>query len=84
MDAEGAVGTPVEDLKPRSTTESAPATERKWANKDLHSAGSISIVRNRMLYARAALNAKGNVRFGLRHIRAFRTSSPPAVTRTQS
>jgi hypothetical protein len=29
----------------------------------------ITFVRNRMLYARAALNAKGTIRFGLRHIR---------------
>ncbi|KAI9697650.1 MAG: hypothetical protein M1836_004600 [Candelina mexicana] len=29
---------------------------------------SITFVRNRMLYARAALNGKGDVRFGLRHI----------------
>lgn len=29
----------------------------------------ITFVRNRMLYARAALNARGNVHFGLRHIR---------------
>lgn len=33
--------------------------------------GDILFVRNRMLYARAALNAKGTVRFGLRHIREF-------------
>jgi hypothetical protein len=36
---------------------------------DRHSPGSITFVRNRMLYARAALNAKGEVRYGLRHIR---------------
>lgn len=30
---------------------------------------NIVFVRNRMLYARAALNAQGGVRFGLRHIR---------------
>lgn len=29
----------------------------------------ITFVRNRMMYARAALNAQGGVRFGLRHIR---------------
>lgn len=29
----------------------------------------ITFVRNRMLYARAALNARGLVHFGLRHIR---------------
>ncbi len=39
------------------------------SERDLHTPGSIIIVRNRMLYARAALNAKGHVRFGLRHIR---------------
>ena len=37
------------------------------------SPGSIAFVRNRMLYARAALNARGNVQFGLRHIRMFDT-----------
>ncbi|CAG5183403.1 uncharacterized protein ALTATR162_LOCUS10563 [Alternaria atra] len=30
--------------------------------------GAITFVRSRMLYAKAALNAKGGVRFGLRHI----------------
>ncbi|KAI9759142.1 MAG: hypothetical protein M1835_000450 [Candelina submexicana] len=34
----------------------------------LHRPMSITFVRNRMLYARAALNGKGDVRFGLRHI----------------
>lgn len=33
--------------------------------------GAITFVRTRMLYAKAALNAKGGVRFGMRHIRAF-------------
>lgn len=37
--------------------------------------GAITFVRNRMLYAKPALNAKGGVRFGLRHIRAFSLSS---------
>ncbi|KAH8633592.1 hypothetical protein IG631_12226 [Alternaria alternata] len=36
-------------------------------------AGTITFVRSRMLYAKAALNAKGGVRFGMRHIRAFST-----------
>ncbi|CAN9372830.1 unnamed protein product [Alternaria alternata] len=31
-------------------------------------AGTITFVRSRMLYAKAALNAKGGVRFGMRHI----------------
>lgn len=33
------------------------------------SPSDISFIRNRMLYARAALNARGLVHFGLRHIR---------------
>lgn len=33
------------------------------------SPAAITFVRNRMFYARAALNAKGRVTFGLRHIR---------------
>ena len=45
---------------------SRPATK---ASMELHMPGSITLVRNRMFYARAALNAKGEVRFGLRHIR---------------
>ncbi|KAF2831905.1 hypothetical protein CC86DRAFT_82738 [Ophiobolus disseminans] len=32
------------------------------------SPGAITFVRSRMLYAKAALNAKGGVRFGMRHI----------------
>ena len=40
------------------------------------SSATIVFVRNRMFYARAALNAKGKVRFGLRHIRKVRESGP--------
>lgn len=32
---------------------------------------TIVFVRSRMLYAKAALNAQGGVRFGMRHIREF-------------
>lgn len=35
----------------------------------LRSPASINFIRNRIFYARVALNAKGKVRFGLRHIR---------------
>lgn len=34
----------------------------------LHNPAEINFVRNRMLYAKAALNAKGEVQFGFRHI----------------
>lgn len=37
----------------------------------LHKPNSIVFVRRRMLYARPALNAKREVRFGLRHIRTL-------------
>ena len=35
------------------------------------STAEINFVRNRMLYARPALNARGLVHFGLRHIREW-------------
>jgi hypothetical protein len=41
--------------------------------------GAITFVRSRMLYAKAALNAKGGVRFGLRHIRWFPYASGTSV-----
>ncbi|APA07224.1 hypothetical protein sscle_02g019940 [Sclerotinia sclerotiorum 1980 UF-70] len=37
----------------------------------LHNPMEINFVRNRMLYAKAALNAQGEVQFGLRHIHIF-------------
>lgn len=38
------------------------------------SPANISFVRNRMLYARATLNAQGRIRFGLKHIRKALTT----------
>lgn len=38
-------------------------------NSIVKSPSEIAFVRNRMLYARAAFNARGLVQFGLRHIR---------------
>lgn len=46
---------------------------------DVRKPGAITIVRSRMLYARAALNAKGGVRFGMRHIRRL-TRAPWHLT----
>ncbi len=78
-----ALGTPLTDIKTRtsidarrhlSLLEGAP----KWQQTSTISAlptpkppASITFVRNRMFYARAALNPKGKVTFGLRHIRKF-------------
>lgn len=57
--------------KGNTNPEGAKATAAKQAvaGPELHSPGNISFVRSRMLYARGALNARGEVRFGLRHIR---------------
>jgi telomerase reverse transcriptase len=41
----------------------------------------ISFVKSRMLYARAALNARGSVQFGLRHIRTRAPLNPPSLLR---
>jgi len=74
-------GVPVSDLDYRI----APAAETPSAhslNKGEHreetarSPSEITFVRSRMLYARAALNARGLVRFGLRHIRKFPLPPP--------
>lgn len=44
-------------------------TTQKHREKTLHKPNIIVFVRRRMLYARPNLNGKGEVRFGLRHIR---------------
>ncbi|KAL0475706.1 Telomerase ribonucleoprotein complex RNA binding domain-containing protein, partial [Neurospora intermedia] len=67
-------GIPVSELQPRSLgTDFAARKDLKGIggaggeNQKL-SPSEITFARNRMLYARAALNAKGLVHFGLRHI----------------
>ena len=70
------VGTPLSDLTPLYA---APTHKRMDVNQtskvketgsSLSSPVTITFVRSRTLYARPALNAKGKVTFGLRHIRA--------------
>ena len=78
------LGTPLTDLPPLLSQKSLNLPNQlKQAdsglsnNRLLHdvsqqtvnSPGAINFVRNRMFYARAALNTKGRVTFGLRHIR---------------
>lgn len=81
-------GTPLADLKPlnqpsrKEAVELLPLIRGKAdlrgpdhsddTRRPIRGPGSIMLVRSRMLYARAALNAKGNVQFGLRHIRKHR------------
>ncbi|KAH9860521.1 hypothetical protein J1614_011852 [Plenodomus biglobosus] len=70
-------GVPLSDLKPAKVPEPRPVQtvlpietpiHRSPLNSENRKPGAITFVRSRMLYARAALNAKGGVRFGMRHI----------------
>ena len=45
------------------------STGLKVSTPSLNKVTSIKLVRHRMFYARSATNAKGGVRFGMRHIR---------------
>lgn len=53
----------------QSTETAGPSKTNVSVQKTIKSPAAITFVRNRMFYARAALNAKGTVRVGLRHIR---------------
>ena len=73
-------GVPVADLEyqiaPTADTTSARNLNKgKKPGETSRSPSEITFVRSRILYARAALNARGLVHFGLRHIRE--SSSPP-------
>lgn len=75
-------GIPVSDLDYRSAhtvvVDSANASEKRLPQGGAARGPSeVTFVRSRMLYARAALNARGLVHFGLRHIR--RLSHQPLV-----
>ncbi|KAF2405329.1 hypothetical protein EJ06DRAFT_21811 [Trichodelitschia bisporula] len=59
-------GVPLSELPLLRAEEEPPANRAK---KDVKSAAAIRFVRHRMFYAKAMLNAKGGVRFGMRHIR---------------
>ncbi|KAF2259198.1 hypothetical protein CC78DRAFT_525270, partial [Lojkania enalia] len=67
-------GTPVSELRHAPVADDnrkAPKTtsgKQSILTREIRNPGEITFVRNRMLYARAALNAKGGVRFGMRHI----------------
>jgi telomerase reverse transcriptase len=66
-------GVPISELEPLTKIENKEKplpTGSGPKNAELRPS-DISFVRSRMLYARAALNARGLVHFGLRHIRMF-------------
>jgi telomerase reverse transcriptase len=67
-------GIPVSDLEYQSVQVPAaiparPLNGNKAEKLVVRGPSEVSLVRSRMLYARAALNARGLVHFGLRHIR---------------
>jgi telomerase reverse transcriptase len=61
--------TELEPLPPQQLLEKQPTLAVSTKPTAELRPSDISFVRSRMLYARAALNAKGLVHFGLRHIR---------------
>ena len=82
LDSQLVPGTPLTELEPRQeqfllndwiaphlskTIEATPSPSA--GDRVIRAPGAIHIVRNRMFYARAALNASGEVTFGFRHIR---------------
>ena len=66
-------GVPLGELKTLSQLVIPPnqigAVKLASLDSVLRAPAGITFVRNRMLYARAALNGNGGIRFGLRHIR---------------
>ncbi|KAL9607167.1 MAG: hypothetical protein Q9167_007891 [Letrouitia subvulpina] len=92
-------GTPITELKPMQSKSSPPKVEsltditasRQTTTQatskqplKIKPSSSITLVRNRMFYARPALNAHGKVSFGLRHIHALnRFANPENAQQTQ-
>lgn len=70
-------GPPMSDLEPIHVSEPSPdSLQAKMAPRlpanvqnGVRTPCKIAFVRSRMLYAKPALNAKGGIRFGMRHIR---------------
>jgi telomerase reverse transcriptase len=62
-------GHPLGDLQSIPTKPPLNSNARPAPKTTARSPPNITLVRNRMMHARAALNKQGEVRFGLRHIR---------------
>lgn len=71
-------GPPISDLEPYqavkedptdSLRENPPVTKPTNPPIQNRTPCKIAFVRSRMFYAKAALNARGGIRFGMRHIR---------------
>lgn len=63
------LGEPISDLLTLNSIDKNRTVLSKASRAAEKSPSEIGFVRSRMLYARAALNARGLVQFGLRHIR---------------
>lgn len=64
-------GIPISELEPLAqAADKSPPSATGLRSAELRPS-EITFVRSRMLYARAALNARGLVHFGLRHIRMY-------------
>ncbi|KNG48986.1 telomerase reverse transcriptase [Stemphylium lycopersici] len=69
-------GVPVSEVQPEEAWNNtagkvktdAEAATKSHLKSENRSPGAITFVRSRMLYAKAALNARGGIRFGMRHI----------------
>lgn len=74
-------GIPLSELEPITQVQRSKILELETSSKGgtVLRPSEIAFVRSRMLYAKAALNARGLVQFGLRHIRMFHI--PPSTTR---
>ncbi|KAI1341592.1 hypothetical protein F5Y15DRAFT_361504 [Xylariaceae sp. FL0016] len=66
-------GKPLSDVHARHLG----VTVQERQSSESKSPSELIFVRNRMLYARAALSARGSVQFGLRHIRGSLLRLPP-------
>lgn len=79
-------GFPLSELKPETAAPNDAIAAKKsvGAENEVRQPGSISFVRSRMFYARAVLNGKTGVRFGLRHIRTYTMISLKATALTLS
>lgn len=71
-------GVPISELNPDNQSKNSNSQEPNTPTPGV-TPSQISFVRSRILYARPALNARGQIHFGLRHIRM---RSPVSAGRT--
>lgn len=77
-------GSPIFESDPISSQIVAPPIDVAGDTALERKPTEIHFVRSRMLYARATLNARGLVHFGLRHIREFIPSDRQPAAKSQT